>query len=130
MLEITTDVTTYQINYVKQMLFTFKNKITDEIEFVKVNYIKRYNLDLYDNENSKVYVTCSFHNIELERKFNDRDWIINNILFNCFVFDICSGKNREITLGMKCEMNMKNLRVHHDVDDIDEINFELEGFLK
>ena len=46
MMTFTIETGTYQVNYVKEISFVFTNKNTDDIEIIKVNYIKGFDLDL------------------------------------------------------------------------------------
>lgn len=121
---------TYQINYAKGISLVFKNKNTDDIDIVKVNYIKGFDLDLDDIESSRLRFTCLFNNLEMQRKFNDKDWIITNILYSCSMFNIDTEEDEDAIIGIPGEMHIRNLSIHHDVNDVDEISFELEGFLK
>ena len=40
----TIETGTYQVNYIKKISLVFTNKNTDDIEIIKVNYIKGFDL--------------------------------------------------------------------------------------
>lgn len=126
----TIETGTYQVNYVKGISLTFTNKNTDDIEIVNVNYVKGFDLYLDDIDSSRLRFTCLYNNIEMQQKFNNKDWIITGILYSCSVFNVQTEKDEDVIIGIPGEMHIRNLNIHHDVDDVDEISFELEGFIK
>lgn len=126
----TIETGTYQVNYVKGISLTFTNKNTDDIEIVNVNYVKGFDLYLDDIDSSRLRFTCLYNNIEMQQKFNNKDWIIIGILYSCSVFNVQTEKDEDVIIGIPGEMHIRNMNIHHDVDDVDEISFELEGFIK
>lgn len=130
MMTFTIETGTYQVNYIKGISLVFKNKNTDDIEIIKVNYIKGFDLYLDDIESSRLQFTCLYNNIEMQQKFNNKNWIITDVLCSCSMFNIDTEKDEDTIIGIPGEMHIRNLNIHHDVDDVDEISFELEGFIK
>ena len=130
MMTFTIETGTYQINYIKEISLVFKNKNTDDIEIIKVNYVKGFDLYLDDIDSSRLRFTCLYNNIEMQQKFNNKDWIITGILYSCSVFNVQTEKDKDVIIGIPGEMHIRNMNIHHDVDDVDEITFELEGFVK
>ena len=126
----TIETGTYQVNYVKGISLTFTNKNTDDIEIVNVNYGKGFDLYLDDIDSSRLRFTCLYNNIEMQQKFNNKDWIITGILYSCSVFNVQTEKDEDVIIGIPGEMHIRNMNIHHDVDDVDEISFELERFIK
>ena len=126
----TIETGTYQVNYVKGISLTFTNKNTDDIEIVNVNYVKGFDLYLDDIDSSRLRFTCLYNNIEMQQKFNNKDWIITGMLYSCSVFNVQTEKDEDVIIGIPGEMHIRNMNIHHDVDDVDEISFELEGFIK
>ena len=126
----TIETGTYQVNYVKGISLTFTNKNTDDIEIVNVNYVKGFDLYLDDIDSSRLRFTCLYNNIEMQQKFNNKDWIITGILYSCSVFNVQTEKDEDVIIGIPGEMHIRNMNIHHDVDDVDEISFELERFIK
>ena len=126
----TIETGTYQVNCVKEISLVFTNKNTDNIEIIKVNYIKGFDLYLDDIDCSRLRFTCLYNNIDMQRKFNNKNWIITNVLCSCSMFNIDTGKDEDEIIGIPCEMRIRNLDIHHDVDDVNELSFELEGFIK
>lgn len=130
MMTFTIETGTYQVNCVKEISLVFTNKNTDNIEIIKVNYIKGFDLYLDDIDCSRLRFTCLYNNIDMQRKFNNKNWIITNVLCSCSMFNIDTGKDEDEIIGIPCEMRIRNLDIHHDVDDVNELSFELEGFIK
>lgn len=130
MMTFTIETGTYQVNYIKEISLVFTNKNTDDIEIIKVNYIKGFDLYLDDIDCSRLRFSCLYNNIDMQRKFNNKNWIITNVLFNCSMFNINTGKDEDATIGIPSKMHIRNLNIHHDVDDVDELSFELEGYIK
>lgn len=130
MMTFTIETGTYQVNCVKEISLVFTNKNTDNIEIIKVNYIKGFDLYLDDIDCSRLRFTCLYNNIDMQRKFNNKNWIITNVLCSCSMFNIDTGKDEDEIIGIPCEMYIRNLDIHHDVDDVNELSFELEGFIK
>lgn len=130
MMTFTIETGTYQVNCVKEISLVFTNKNTDDIEIIKVNYIKGFDLYLDDIDCSRLRFTCLYNNIDMQRKFNNKNWIITNVLCNCSMFNIDTGKDEDAIIGIPGKMHIRNLDIHHDVDDVNELSFELEGFIK
>ena len=53
-----------------------------------------------------------------------------NVLCSCSMFNIDTGKDEDAIIGMPGKMHIRNLDIYHDVDDVDELSFELEGCIK